>query len=339
MWEMKFRCLNVVLLFFLSTGLAYGQPASEHAGVKLYREGKHAEARRVLEWAVKDKVFGKDPEMWNYLGLAFVGEGDKKSARKAFERAVKLQPGMAVYHVNLAYVFLSLGERKKARGAADKALAIDPRRTSALIIRGWANYSDSNFNSAERDADQAIAIDADDWEAYQLKSNALIGRFGEKLIRPGSKVDRPLLEQSADVLREALDKCGTRNCAELKAEYEDTLALVDFFKKQQGDVSVPSASTPPSEPEPNTTPIKILSKPRPSYTDRARQSNTQGTIIVMVLFRENGTIGHVLPITRLGNGLDEQAIRAAQKIKFEPPTRNGKPYPVVRQIEYSFSIY
>lgn len=336
---MNVRLLIATLLLILGTGLANAQPASEHAGVKLYREGKHTEARRVLGSAVKDKVFGKDPELWNYLGLAFLGEGDKKNARKAFERAVKLQPAMAVYHVNLAYVFLSSGERKKARSAADKALAIDPRRRSALIIRGWANYSDSNFNSAERDADQAIAIDADHWEAYQLKSKALIGRFGEKLIRPGSKVDRPLLEQSANVLKKALEKCGTRNCTELKAEYDDTLALVDFFKNQKGEVSVPSADTPPPPPEPGTTPIKILSKPRPSYTDRARQSNTQGTIIVMVLFRENGTIGHILPIKRLGDGLDEEAMKAARKITFEPPTRNCKPYPVVKQIEYTFSIY
>jgi outer membrane biosynthesis protein TonB len=41
----------------------------------------------------------------------------------------------------------------------------------------------------------------------------------------------------------------------------------------------------------------------------------------------------------LSHGLNEEAVRAARAIKFNPATKDGKPVSVVKQIEYSFSIY
>jgi len=85
--------------------------------------------------------------------------------------------------------------------------------------------------------------------------------------------------------------------------------------------------------------IKILSKPRPGYTDAARQNNIQGTVILRVTFQANGQIGGISPVKGLGNGLTEQAIAAARRISFEPAKVNGVPQSVTKQIEYTFSIY
>ena len=85
--------------------------------------------------------------------------------------------------------------------------------------------------------------------------------------------------------------------------------------------------------------IKILSKPRPGYTDAARQNNIQGTVILRVTFQANGSIGGISPVKGLGNGLTEQAIAAARRISFEPAKVNGVPQSVTKQIEYTFSIY
>ncbi len=85
--------------------------------------------------------------------------------------------------------------------------------------------------------------------------------------------------------------------------------------------------------------IKILSKPRPGYTDAARQNNIQGTVILRVTFQANGQIGGISPVKGLGNGLTEQAIAAARRISFEPAKVNGVAQSVTKQIEYTFSIY
>jgi TonB family protein len=85
--------------------------------------------------------------------------------------------------------------------------------------------------------------------------------------------------------------------------------------------------------------LVIVSKPRPRYTDTARQSSTQGTVILRVTFLKNGGIGPIVPVKELANGLTENAISAAKRVAFLPAIVDGTPVSVTKQIEYTFSIY
>ena len=96
---------------------------------------------------------------------------------------------------------------------------------------------------------------------------------------------------------------------------------------------------PPLRPVGVTQGLKIISKPRPGYTDAARQANVQGTVLLRVVFLASGQIGSISPVKGLPNGLTEQAIAAAHRIAFEPAKTNGIAQSVTKQIEYSFSIY
>jgi protein TonB len=98
-------------------------------------------------------------------------------------------------------------------------------------------------------------------------------------------------------------------------------------------------SGPPPAPVGVTQALRIISKPRPGYTDAARQNNVQGTVILRVTFLASGQIGSISSVKGLPNGLTEQAIAAARRISFEPKKINGIGQPVTRQIEYTFSIY
>ena len=88
-----------------------------------------------------------------------------------------------------------------------------------------------------------------------------------------------------------------------------------------------------------TTPLNIISKPRAQYTDEARQNQVQGTVVLKVTLLANGTIGSIVPVSRLGYGLTEKAIAAARAIRFEPKKVNGIPQSVTKTIEYNFNIY
>lgn len=88
-----------------------------------------------------------------------------------------------------------------------------------------------------------------------------------------------------------------------------------------------------------TTDIKILSKPRPGYTDEARQQNVRGTVILRVTFLANGSIGSVSTVKGLPYGLTEKAIAAARNIRFTPPMRNGQAYTVNKVVHFNFTIY
>jgi protein TonB len=77
----------------------------------------------------------------------------------------------------------------------------------------------------------------------------------------------------------------------------------------------------------------------PDYTDEARQAHIQGTIVLDVTIRADGT-GKVNKVERgLGYGLDEKAIETFEKWRFEPGTLDGKPVAVQLQVTMNFHLY
>jgi TonB family protein len=76
---------------------------------------------------------------------------------------------------------------------------------------------------------------------------------------------------------------------------------------------------------PATTPVEIISKPNPVYTEEARQLKLQGEVLLEVLFGANGQL-HVNRVVRgMGHGLDEAAVSAANKIRFKPAQHYNQP--------------
>jgi TonB family protein len=78
--------------------------------------------------------------------------------------------------------------------------------------------------------------------------------------------------------------------------------------------------------EPLTTPVAILSKPRPVYTAEARELHIEGEVLLAVMFAASGDVRVLRVVRGLGHGLDEAAESAGQKIRFEPAKRDGHPY-------------
>ena len=98
---------------------------------------------------------------------------------------------------------------------------------------------------------------------------------------------------------------------------------------------------------PKDQPLKILSKPRPGYTEEARQNNVQGTVKLETTFQSDGKIGDVVCVNEddenskklLKYGLVDNAIAAAKQIKFSPEIKNGEAVTIKVVQNYSFSIY
>lgn len=86
------------------------------------------------------------------------------------------------------------------------------------------------------------------------------------------------------------------------------------------------------------TPVEIISKPNPVYTEEARQLKLEGEVLLEVLFGANGQL-HVNRVVRgLGHGLDEAAVAAAGKIQFKPASRNGSPVDSTAIVHVSFQL-
>jgi TonB family protein len=70
--------------------------------------------------------------------------------------------------------------------------------------------------------------------------------------------------------------------------------------------------------------VEIVSKPKPAYTEEGRTLKIEGDVRLEVRFTAAGQAHVVKVIKGLGYGLDEQAVRAAEQIKFKPARHDGQ---------------
>ncbi len=96
--------------------------------------------------------------------------------------------------------------------------------------------------------------------------------------------------------------------------------------------------TAPAASAPVITPVEIISKPRPAYTEEARRLKIEGEVLLQARFCANGEL-QVLGVLRgLGHGLDESAMRAAQQIRFRPARQDGVPVDSVASLHVVFQL-
>lgn len=89
---------------------------------------------------------------------------------------------------------------------------------------------------------------------------------------------------------------------------------------------------------PASTNLEIVSKPPVQYTDEARQLKVQGNVVLRVTFTASGQVLVQSVLRGLGHGLDEEARRVAQQIRFHPATRNGLPMDLMTTVTVSFQL-
>ncbi len=85
---------------------------------------------------------------------------------------------------------------------------------------------------------------------------------------------------------------------------------------------------------------KDVYRPSPNYTDRARQSRINGTIVVQFVVRKDGTVSDCKILRGLGYGLDESAIETiTTRWRFQPGTFMGRPVDIQANAEVNFRLY
>lgn len=87
-----------------------------------------------------------------------------------------------------------------------------------------------------------------------------------------------------------------------------------------------------------STNLEVISKPQPEYTSEAKQLKVQGDVILRVTFTAGGQVVVQGVVHGLGHGLDEEARRVAQQIRFRPATRNGQAVDMTTNITISFQL-
>src|SRR5690242_5985225 len=85
-------------------------------------------------------------------------------------------------------------------------------------------------------------------------------------------------------------------------------------------------------------PLRILEQPNPTLPNDYGVLDVQGTVRLYVQFLADGNIGEIKIVSSLPVGnLNEFAIQAAKKIKFEPQIKDGNLVNTNLLIEYPYS--
>jgi TonB family protein len=84
--------------------------------------------------------------------------------------------------------------------------------------------------------------------------------------------------------------------------------------------------------------VEILSRPKPVYTEEARTLRLEGDVVLAVVFEAGGALRISSVARGLGHGLDEAAIDAARKIRFNPARRDGAPVDFAAKLRVVFRL-
>jgi Tfp pilus assembly protein PilF len=205
--------LSVIGVLGLGISLAYGQVGSAlskgsqwEQGKNYLAEGKAAEAKEIFS-ALLNK-YPNDPDLYLFLGIAFLRLRDPRAAEAQIKKALALAPNHAEARTLLGWVDLeikrdygsavdeyarvvelrpdfpeaynNLGVAYRKKGNLDKALesfnrALKLRQdySKARSNRGWVYVEQGKWREARADFEQALRVNAHDEGALYGLSHVL----------------------------------------------------------------------------------------------------------------------------------------------------------------------
>jgi TonB family protein len=87
------------------------------------------------------------------------------------------------------------------------------------------------------------------------------------------------------------------------------------------------------------TPPRVVFSPDPFYEEEARRVGYQGRVVLWTVLDEQGKILDLRIARPLGMGLDERAIEAVRRWRFEPAKKDGVPVRIQLNIEVNFHLW
>ena len=75
------------------------------------------------------------------------------------------------------------------------------------------------------------------------------------------------------------------------------------------------------------------------YDDKARKKRIGGTVTLSVIVTKEGRTADIKVVKTLTPGLDQQAMKAVSRWKFEPVTQDGQLCPMLINVQVQFKLY
>jgi TonB family protein len=101
---------------------------------------------------------------------------------------------------------------------------------------------------------------------------------------------------------------------------------------ERGDFAIPFLT------HGHATAPQVIAKSQAKYTDEARRSGVQGVVLLSAVVDEGGKAQDIRVEHSIDPGLDQEAIKAVRRWRFQPGVQDGRPVRVPVHVEITFRL-
>jgi periplasmic protein TonB len=83
---------------------------------------------------------------------------------------------------------------------------------------------------------------------------------------------------------------------------------------------------------------RVRYKVEPQYTEDARQSRIQGTVVLYTRVGTDGKAHDIRVVRGLGHGLDQKAVECLERWEFAPALQDDEPVATAASVEINFRL-
>ncbi|HEY1211105.1 MAG TPA: energy transducer TonB [Terracidiphilus sp.] len=268
-------------------------------------------------------------------GLHFLGQLDSEDTSIAIER-VRITPKKKVVKITIDREMVVKPKKEKESKADNKLTASNEEKD----IKLWhVKRSDTPVAEQTQPAPPKAAPEpAEMSEADQLKASIAATPKEERPADPISVTTTTSSTHATKVLKEAIDNVFTQRLDERmiaslpdfwKLYYQAAAARTDYLPK---DPSILRQNTVDQK-------ARLLTQFEPDSNDFAQAAGIVGLAQYHAVVKPDGTVGEVVVSRPIGFGLDENAVVAIRKAKFQSAIKDGKPVAVMLNLDVSFRIF
>lgn len=299
-------------------------------------EQRDEDSKALLEAVLRDDP--NNASAHESMGYIAFRQRNFEEARKWYEQAVQLDPQSFLAHYYFAASVIKISDaRKRMPDAAGQAGIENSLRTALKLNPAFAPACDAlgvalamrgkNYGEAHQWTQKAIQLDPGNVEFRIDDANVLIRVNKDK--------------DAIEGLELALKMAHT---SEQTAAVESVLQGVRQFEAERAKLQRQNAAS-------RRTSVKVVGgnnaalvgprtiySPEPEYTEEARQARREGVCIVSFIVGLDGKASHIVVTKKLGMGLDQKAVEAVSKSRFEPARRYGRPVLIRLNLSVSFKL-
>ncbi len=149
------------------------------------------------------------------------------------------------------------------------------------------------------------------------------------------KIEPPEAEVNIDIPLVISDELGTEEVD--LAAYDRAIAEIGNISSTTS-ASLSQMDETPVNFVPYDEPPVVIGKISPVYPEFAKRNKVQGTVVLEVEVLKDGSVRKIHVKRSVPGGLDEAAVEAVRKIKFQPGRSSGHPVDVLLIIPVEFTL-